>query len=169
MEEEWRPVVGYEGFYEVSNIGRVRRVPGSVNTRTKPFLKLTPDKAGYPLFTICTNGIKRSGKVHRVVAAAFIGKCPEGWAVNHKDGVKHNNVVDNLEYMTISDNVKHAFAAGFNQRGERNGMAKMNDETVRKMRSMYPALSYRQISTVFGFSYNATRLAIQGKSWRHVA
>lgn len=103
-EELWRPVVGYEGWYEVSDQGRVRRV----------FSPLKPQcggTAGYPSVILSVRGAVRRLMVHRLVAEAFLGPCPPGHQVNHKDTNRRNARLDNLEYSTPSNNLRHAYCA----------------------------------------------------------
>lgn len=97
---------GTEHHYEVSVLGGVRRLKPSRGKVPGPLrLKLNPD--GYQ--TVCLSVSKRVGtfKVHHLVAAAFIGPCPDGQEVNHKNGVKHDNRAENLEYLTHQANVVH--------------------------------------------------------------
>jgi hypothetical protein len=102
--EEWRPVVGYEGLYEVSNLGRVQR-----GDRLR---KLSPNDYGYIVVQLWRDGQYRQFLVHVLVAAAFLGPCPDGYEVNHKHGDKADNRASELEYMTRSDNNKHAYTTG---------------------------------------------------------
>lgn len=100
----WKPIQGYEGFYEVSSEGRVRSLRGK-----KPrLLNINKTVAGYPHVGLVkrVDGLRRRFwySVHRLVAAAFIGPCPDGYVVNHKDEDKANNLVSNLEYVTRREN-----------------------------------------------------------------
>lgn len=95
MAEQWRDVSGYEGIYQVSDRGGVERIGGRV---FKPSLQ-----NGYPAVTLRHNGKSRSRYVHRLVAAAFIGPCPEGHIVHHKDEDRTNAHVVNLEYVPRGD------------------------------------------------------------------
>ena len=106
--EEWRPVVDFPELYEVSSIGRVRRVAGGQGARAGHILRPAPNSDGYPQVTLYDEGVKFSREVHTLVAAAFIGLRPFMWEVNHRDGVKANNSVFNLEYVTHQENLRLA-------------------------------------------------------------
>ena len=124
--EEWRPVVGREQDYEVSNLGRVRSLTRSweqrtksgstyVHTKTGKVLKPGIMSAGYP--TVCLgrargNRISGTRTVHSLVAEAFIGACPDNQEVRHKDGDRTNPHASNLEYGTRTENIYDAVAHG---------------------------------------------------------
>ena len=120
MTEEWRSVIGYEGLYEVSDQGRVRRVgQAAISGKgrgggAKIGRILVPQKVwtGYLSVPLWKDGKQHNCLIHMAVAAAFIGQCPPGKEVNHKDGKKDHSNVDNLEYLTRSENMKHAYAIG---------------------------------------------------------
>lgn len=168
--EEWRPVVGWEGWYEVSNLGRVKRVAGGPGVK-QPILSPWLAKVGYLVVTLSHGTIPTRKKryVHQLVAEAFIGPCPPGHEVNHKDTVKLNNPAGNLEYVTSAGNTHHACENGVFPRGETNGHSKLTEAAVQQMRSMYPALSYRKIAALFGVECSTARSAIRGDTWKHVA
>lgn len=117
--EEWRPAVGFEGWYEVSDLGRVRRL--RTRSRLNAPLVLAPFlcSGGYLMVTLRTDRGDKARLVHRLVAAAFIGEPPVGHEVNHLDGVKVHCASSNLEYATHSENMKHAYATGLHR--TRNG------------------------------------------------
>ena len=97
--EIWKDIQGYEGLYQVSNLGRVRSL-NYKKTKTVKILKLTSNTKGYLQLILHKNGEISSRKVHRLVAEAFIPN-PDGLPqVNHKDENKQNNCVDNLEWCT---------------------------------------------------------------------
>jgi len=111
--EIWKPVKGYEGYYEVSNFGQVR------NAKTKQIL--SPSDNGQKLqVTLSKEGAKKAHAVHRLVAEAFIvNDCPDyKTQVNHKDNNRYNNCVDNLEWVTPSENTTHAYVNGYNSKAK---------------------------------------------------
>lgn len=112
MQEIWKPVVGYEGLYEVSNLGNVRRIWRYNKPWVHP-LKAKNTKDGYLESTLTKNGISKSIRTHRIVAMAFLETSDiVGKEVNHIDGNKKNNCVENLEWVTSSENQKHAYRLG---------------------------------------------------------
>lgn len=110
--EAWRPVVAYEGLYEVSDHGRVRRVAPASGTQAGRVLRHWPDRRGYRRVGLNRADQRSVSSVHRLVAAAFLGPCPPGLQVNHKDGKKANNRPSNLEYVTSAENNQHAIRTG---------------------------------------------------------
>lgn len=121
--EEWRPVVGWNGIYEVSDCGRVRRSFDARRPTRGPFvLQGTTNRFGYVWVTLQYKSEKRLEMrfIHVLAAEAFIGPKPEGCEVNHKDGVKSHNHLWNLEWVTPKENQQHAVAAGLYLRGDRH-------------------------------------------------
>src|ERR1700690_1235619 len=100
MREIWKKVVGYEGLYEVSNLGRV--------WSCKRRKVMSPNNSAYPRLVLCKGKVHTGKDVHVIVANAFIGPCPKGKEVNHKDLNTRNSKAKNLEYVTSAQNKKHA-------------------------------------------------------------
>lgn len=101
MEEIWKDIKGYEGLYQVSNLGRVKRV------RTDRLLKGYKLTGGYLGVNLYKNSVGSTNKIHRLVAQAFIPNPENKPQVNHIDEDKTNNVVSNLEWMTATENNNH--------------------------------------------------------------
>lgn len=110
MREEWRPVVGYEGYYEVSNLGNVRGVcrQGCAGKVLKPSLTTT----GYPFVVLSVGCETKSKRVHRIVAEAFIPNPDNMPEVNHINGDKADYSIGNLEWCSHIDNMRHAVRSG---------------------------------------------------------
>lgn len=116
MKEKWKEVEGYEGYYEVSTLGRVRSVDRRIvfknNAGSRKYkgqiLKQRISTSGYPIVNLNINKNCKTVSVHRLVATAFIEKEEGKEIVNHIDGNKRNNNVENLEWVTYSENLLHA-------------------------------------------------------------
>ncbi len=109
--EYWRPIPGYEGLYEVSSLGRVKSLPRFMDNRhggksllKGRIMKLTPDTCGYLRVRLCKNCIQKSFKVHRLVALAFIPNPLNLPQINHRNELKDDNRVENLEWCDASYN-----------------------------------------------------------------
>lgn len=109
-EEVWRTADAWTN-YEVSDLGRVRRRTPSHATHVGRLLKPYPNR-GYPAVSIWRDGKRYQPSVHSMVATAFLGPRPEGQQINHKDGDTLNPRLDNLEYVTPSENTQHAIKTG---------------------------------------------------------
>ncbi len=112
-KETWKPIIGNED-YVISNYGRIKRVKRlGINGVVGRILKPQADPNGYAkVFLRSQDGCGRKYRVHRLVLETFIGSCPEGFEPNHKDGNKLNNCINNLEWVTHSGNIKHAYDIG---------------------------------------------------------
>ena len=112
-KEYWKPVVGYEGLYEVSNWGRVKsakrlvKSPRGYRTVCERILKPTKDSHGYLCVSLHKEGKMKFVKIHRLVAEAFLDNPYNLSEVNHKDENKQNNIVTNLEWISHIDNIRY--------------------------------------------------------------
>ena len=175
--EQWKEVSGYEGYYEVSNLGRVRTIERIVQGKLAPmrmkpiYLKCGLNSNGYPAVEFCKNGKQKKYSVHRLVAEAFIPKIEGKNLINHKNGIKTDNRVENLEWCTSQENIRHAFDSGLKVgvNGERHGQSKLTVTQVHELRSMIESgLSQRKIAKHFGITQAAVSLINKGKNWNHI-
>lgn len=124
MNEQWRDIAGYEGLYQVSNIGRVRSLDHVVKTkRGKDMLVKGKDKSllnrkGYMFVLLRNRRVQQMCAVHRLVATAFIPNLDNKPEVNHIDANKSNNCVNNLEWVTGEENMRHAYDNGLVVKGQ---------------------------------------------------
>lgn len=135
--EEWRIITDFPD-YEVSNQGRVRRRVYRNYRKAGTLLAQTPNQYGYNTVCLCNGPIVRKRvQTHSLVMQEFVGPCPNGYEINHIDLNKTNNNLDNLEYLTHSENVLHANRNGSGTRGEKHGNAKLTKEDVLAIRNDY--------------------------------
>jgi len=134
--EIWKDVVGYEGYYQVSSLGRVKSLSRQFHVSkftpkgrmTKEIiLKHKLNNDGYAISVLHKDGKRLQTGLHRIVASAFLENKDGKKEVNHKDGNKLNNSPDNLEWCDRGENVRHSFEKGLNKPhiGEKHGMAKL--------------------------------------------
>ncbi len=159
---EWEPVPGYEGLYDVSDAGEIRR-RGSVQCRT-----LSEHRDGYKKVLLHKRGRMKTFSVHRLVASAFVANPGRHPQVNHIDGDKQNNRASNLEWCSAQTNVRHAVATGlFGSMGERHHLAKLDRhaaEFVRLARSFGYSLKF--LAGYFGVSVSTISSAATYRTWK---
>lgn len=120
--EEWRAIPGYDGLYEASSFGRIRTAEGKTTHSAKHGKRIwkqrilknktkIPAKSGY-MVTLWKNKKPKDLLVARIVCMTFHGIVTDNMTVNHKDGNRFNNNTENLEWLTLSDNIRHAFGTG---------------------------------------------------------
>lgn len=115
MSELWKDINGYEGLYQISNKGKIRKLRFINNICNKEkIFELTPQiiNSGYQKVMLYKNGEYKNALVHRLVAEAFVENPDNKKIVNHKDGDKTNNYADNLEWVTHGENMTHAYKNG---------------------------------------------------------
>ena len=144
MEEIWLPIPGFS-LYQVSSMGRLKTFNWKGSGR-EAILRPAKSRDGYYKTVLKSDdGKNHSWGVHRWVAMAFIGEIPEGYEVNHINGDKSDNRADNLEYVTRSGNIIHAYRLALIKPkvGELNGMAKLTNDQVREIRDYVSKCSKR--------------------------
>jgi len=175
--EIWRTIPGSEGHYSVSSVGRVRSEPiptRHVGRQRGRILTCSPDNKRYPQFCMClVGGRRQTMKVHRAVALAFLGPRPEGHQINHRSGDKTDNRVENLEYVSCRENIRHAWRTGLCSSARRRGMsssqAKLTDEDVREIRRLGSQTTRKRLAQRFGVTPENIACILKGQTWQHVA
>jgi hypothetical protein len=175
MDEEWRPVVGYEGYYEVSSQGRVRGleriVPRYPNTTVwRPAGPVSPQKGPYAYLRVSLNrnGKKKYINVHTIVCAAFLGARPKGYECRHIDGNAKNNRISNLCYSTHKENIADKASHGTLARGETHGVARLTGADVRRILDLYPSMYQREIAALLGVGKTTIGRVLRGQTWSHL-
>lgn len=163
-KENWRRF--RDTLYMVSDRGRVV----SMKQRYWRILKPGTDKDGYFRVDISHKGKVKHYHIHKLVALCFINNPNKKPCINHKDGNKKNNKVENLEWCTISENTQHAYNNGHlvGPRGSRNHFSKINEDDVILIRSMLQYATPKKVSYYLGISYTIVSDIKAGRTWAHV-
>lgn len=170
--EEWKVIPGLNGNYEASSVGRVRRVNPGCGTRPGLVMKLRRSK-GYERLTVSVHGKQSSRSVHRMVAEAFLGEIPGDMEINHKNGIKHDNRIENLEICTRSYNVVHAHQVLNipqnplpSSKGEANGRAKLNEACCTAIFKLYASgWPQQKIADLFEVAQPNISRVLAGKTY----
>lgn len=178
-DEIWKPVLGFEGLYEVSNLVRIRSIERTVYRRKggavtwpEKVLKQRLNPNGYWIVSLWLNGNQKIARVHRLYALAFLPN-PEGKPdINHRDGVKSNNSPSNLEWCTKRENSLHAYSTGLlpkvpTMRGERSPTAILTEQEALAIRRSTKVA--RLLAAEFKVSIFTIYSIRQGRLWRHLA
>jgi len=172
-EEMWKDVVGYEGVYQVSSFGRVKRVKAASGTHIDKVLTPFRQTCGYLVVHLCHKRKRATCLVHRLVALAFLPPSDKS-QINHKNGDKTNNRLDNLEWATPKENIQHAYAVlgrkPSQPKGEENRNAKLTVQQVRQVRTLYATdnYSHRALADMYGVSSHTIGRILRCEAWQHV-
>jgi len=181
MQEEWKPVVGYEGLYEVSNLGVVKslaktkislRKGVSVKSKVKEKL-LKPDtqkKMPYQQVTLCKDKKYTATKIHRIVAKAFLPNMGNKPCVNHINNNPLDNRVGNLEWVSHKENSNHSVEQGRHCHGGAVNTTKLKEEEVFAIFSEYSkgGSSSRKLAKKYNLSKSTVLAILNGNSWKHL-
>jgi predicted XRE-type DNA-binding protein len=175
--KEWKDVIGFEGMYVVSNAGDVKGLNREIiqrnghpySVKEKILKGSVSQSTGYRMVSISGNGSKRLRSVHRLVAESFIENPLNKPEVNHIDGNKLNNNVENLEWCTSAENQAHSYELGLQIAvfGEKHPNAKLNDSKVAQIRKEYKdGKLQREIAKKFGVSRQTVSDIVNFKYWK---
>lgn len=176
MKEIWKNIEGYEELYRISNLGEVKILKRKVKSRfgyrmikekiKKPFM----DK-GYLRIELIKNKKGKKYFIHRLVAQAFISNPKNKKEINHIDGIKNNNKVNNLEWCTRSENALHSYKLKLQLpvNGEKNGRSKLKECQVKKIRELNKkGLTIYKLSKITKMNYFTIWGIINKKYWKHI-
>jgi len=165
--EIWKDIAGYENLYQVSNLGNVRSLHFN-NTPKIQQLKPCKRNAGYFCVNLSKEGKALKYNIHRLVAIAFIPNQENKKIINHIDGIKSHNLIDNLEWVTHAENEYHAQINKLKASGEKHGMAKLTELQVRDIRKINSLglFSRKQISEVYNMTPESIGNILNNKNWK---
>ena len=161
-KEIWKDIPEYEGVYQVSNLGRVR----SLKWGKQRILKGGKNPKGYSLASLCKDGNVITNKIHRLVMLAFVGE--SDLQVNHINGIKTDNRLENLEYCTGPENIQHAFDTGLMARGEDVYNSKLTKACAERIKYGHHGMTQQAIAEIYGISDRHVSDIRSGKRWRHI-
>jgi len=174
--EIWKDIEGYEGIYQVSNLGRVKSLERIIVCKnnvkkfySEKFLKPVSDNQGYQIIHLNSKIHKsKNHKIHRLVAFAFIPIINGKIEINHIDGNKKNNEINNIEWCTSSENKKHAFKLGLrNNKGE-NGSHKIKEKQAIEIKYQNKGKTLKCIAKKYNVSIALISKIKNNKVWTHI-
>ena len=170
--EIWRWIQGYENLYQISNYGRVKSFPRNGTGKEVKILRPGFNKFGYLIVTLSKNNKPSYPRIHRLVAKTFIPNPENKPEVNHKDGNKFNNYYENLEWVTSSENNRHAHNTGLRNPKPYRPNSKLTEKQVRWIRKNYIPYSKEfgaaALARKFNMNVNNMRKLIHGERYKNV-
>lgn len=179
--EVWKDIKNYEGSYQVSDLGRVKSLARIVESRKGVFvnkkeliLKTAKNRKGYLCVKLCkvvdNFSVSKKGIIHRLVANEFLENPFNKPQVNHKNGIKYDNRVDNLEWATGSENVIHSLSNKLKvpQKGSEHGMSKLTEKEVLEIRAIGRTKTLKEVGKIYNVDLSLISLILLNKIWNHI-
>jgi hypothetical protein len=168
MKEIWKNIPGYEGLYQVSNLGNIKSL-----YRYQKILKPGIRKNGYLHITLCKNKQKKDELVHRIILKTFDGE--SNLDCNHKNGIKTDNRLKNLEYCTRQENIKHSYNNKLQIPivGENCSYSKLTEKQVKQVKWIFKNVKVKygywgKLAKLWGVHPNTLSSVRNNHSWRHI-
>ncbi len=181
MRERWTDITDFEGIYQVSSMGRIKRLPFEVTNPLTKTLSTFPGgvlspyldkRTGYLLVALCDKTTKKREAVHRLVARAHVPNPDNKPWVNHKKGIKTDNRASQLEWATPAENSQHAWSTGLitHAKGEAWYNSKLKEREVFEIREKYSPnnYTYKMLSQEYGVNTSSIMAIVKHKNWKHI-
>lgn len=176
MEEIWKQIKGYEGLYEISSLAKVKSISrlrtGGNNAIRERIMKPYLSRTGYHKVVLSKNKQDKHISVHRLIALVFVGEPPtDKHEVNHIDGNKLNNSIDNLEWVTRSQNLSHAYKLGLKvgNIGEKNNTTKLSESDVLEIKRLITkGVGVSKIAINYKVTHSTISAIKNKRNWKHL-
>lgn len=175
-KEIWKPIFGYEGLYEISNYGQIKRL--NRDKRCRPFRLIKPLKKadGHVCVDLSKNGSSKRRYIHTIVLETFVEARPQGMECRHLDGNPENNKIENLKWGSKSENTRDSVKHGTHwlskniQKGSMCKWAKLNEFKVRVIKKLLIEnnLNIKEISEIFRVSNTSIYDILMNRTWKHI-
>lgn len=164
--EIWKSVIGYNGVYQVSNLGRVKKI----TKNGEIIMKNNLNHIGYNLIRFSRNGIQKGTSVHRLVAIHFLFNLDNKREVNHKNGIKTDNRVENLEWVSSSENTRHAVKMGLHngRKGESHHNSKISEKDATFIKYDSNHLTSNELADKYNIHKTQVNDIRAGRKWKHI-
>lgn len=170
LVEIWKDVVGYEGYYQISNLGRVKTI---ARHNAKERIKKPQNRCGYKAVRLFKCLIENKGvyfSIHRLLAIHFIPNPENKPQVNHINGDKADYRIENLEWCTASENTIHAVKTGLRKTavGATYKRSNLTDQNIIEIRELKGKMTHKEIADIYGIGQPCISNIINRKAWKHV-
>ena len=174
--ERWEDIDGYDGIYKISDFGRVKSFVSGVNKVCGKLLKPNIGERGYSYIMLYKDGKKANIQIHRLVAIEFLENKEKKHQVNHKNGIKSDNRLENLEWCTQSENMKHSLNTGLKipLNGENCKVSKLTEEQVieilTKKRDSNNKKNWgaKELCLKYNLKPSCVSEIASGRNWKHI-